>query len=130
MLQILLSFALLVSAALLFWVQLFTAKMILPLLGGGAAVWNTCLVFFQIALLLGYLYAYASERWLHNRHKILLHPLLLFTAGVVLPVSLQGIAPPPGGANPVLWLLETLLLVVGAPFVILAGTAPLMQAWY
>ena len=130
MLQILLSFSLLVSAALLFWVQLFTAKMVLPVLGGGAAVWTTCLVFFQIALLLGYLYAHATERWLHNRYKILLHPLLLLAAGVVLPVSLHGIALPPGGANPAPWLLETLLVVVGAPFVILAGTAPLLQAWY
>jgi hypothetical protein len=128
--QILYGFALLVSAALLFWVQLFTAKMILPVLGGGAAVWNTCLVFFQVALLLGYLYAHATERLLHSRYKNFLHPILLLAAGIVLPVSLHGIAFPAGGANPIAWLLETLLAVVGAPFVILAGTAPLLQAWY
>jgi spermidine synthase len=128
--QILFSGSLLISAALLFWVQLFTSKMVLPVLGGGAAVWNTCLVFFQVALLLGYLYAHATDRWLPSRLKGFLHPVLLLIAGLVLPVSLKGIAMPSGDTQPVLWLLKTLSLVVGAPFLILAGTAPLLQSWY
>ncbi len=130
MLQILFGLALLISAALLFWVQLFTSKMILPVLGGGAAVWNTCMVFFQITLLLGYLYAHATEHWLNSRLKIFLHPILLLAAGIVLPVSMKGIDLPTAGSNPVLWLLGTLLVMIGAPFLVLAGTAPLLQAWY
>lgn len=129
MLPILFGLTLFISAALLFWVQLFTAKMVLPVLGGSAAVWNTCMVFFQIALLLGYLYAHVSERFLPGRFKSFLHPVLLLIAGAVLPVSLHGIAPPEAGANPVPWLLTTLSLIVGAPFLILAGTAPLLQAF-
>jgi hypothetical protein len=50
------------SASLLFSVQPMIGKMILPLLGGTPAVWNTCLVFFQASLLLGYLYAHAGSR--------------------------------------------------------------------
>ena len=57
MAQLIFSLTLFISAALLFWIQLLTAKMILPVLGGSASVWNTCMMFFQITLLLGYLYA-------------------------------------------------------------------------
>src|SRR6202012_890164 len=77
------SFTMFLSAALLFWVQLFTSKMILPILGGSAAVWMTCLVFFQIALLLGYLYA----RWLAHRSGRIhsyLHLALLLAAMAIL----------------------------------------------
>jgi spermidine synthase len=127
---ILFGLTLFVSAALLFWVQLFVSKMVLPVLGGSAAVWNTCMVFFQTGLLLGYLYAHASERYLRGRLKVLLHPALLALAGLVLPITLAGIAPPATGASPVAWLLGTLFLIVGAPYFVLAGTAPLVQAWY
>jgi hypothetical protein len=56
-----------VSAALLFLVEPMMAKMVLPMLGGTPAVWNTCLVFFQAVLLIGYLYAYAVTKWLSRR---------------------------------------------------------------
>src|SRR2546422_176770 len=52
------------TASLLFVVQPMFAKMVLPLLGGSPAVWNTCLVFYQAALLAGYLYAHATTSWL------------------------------------------------------------------
>lgn len=130
MLPVLFSLTLCLSAALLFWVQLFTARILLPILGGSASVWNTCLVFFQVALLLGYLYAHATEKWLPQRFRIFLHPLLLLAAAIALPVSLRGITFPAGNANPVLWQLETLLVIIGAPFLILSGTAPLLQAWF
>ena len=42
-----------VSAALLFWVQPLVGKLVLPLLGGTPETWNTCMVFFQAALLAG-----------------------------------------------------------------------------
>ena len=52
------------SAFLLFQVQPIIAKIILPWFGGSAAVWTTCLLFFQMVLLLGYLYAHGSIRYL------------------------------------------------------------------
>ena len=41
------------SAFLLFQVQPLMAKILLPWFGGTAAVWTTCVLFFQVALLLG-----------------------------------------------------------------------------
>ena len=52
------------SAFLLFAVQPMIGKIILPWFGGSAAVWSTCLLFFQAALLAGYFYADRSTRWL------------------------------------------------------------------
>src|SRR5271169_5761875 len=46
------------AAALLFSVQPMIGKMVLPVLGGTPAVWNTCLVYFQVMLLGGYLFAH------------------------------------------------------------------------
>src|SRR5580693_10298305 len=46
------------GAFLLFLVEPMAAKQLLPTLGGSSAVWLTCLVFFQVALLLGYLFAH------------------------------------------------------------------------
>src|SRR5437764_885828 len=66
-----------VSAALLFLVQPLIAKMILPSLGGTAAVWNTCQVFFQAVLLAGYAYVHGSIRWLGVRRQARLHLILL-----------------------------------------------------
>ena len=52
------------GAALLFLVQPIVARMALPVLGGSPAVWNTCMVFFQVVLLVGYAYAHLLEgRW-------------------------------------------------------------------
>ena len=51
------------SAFLLFEVQPIIAKTILPWFGGSSAVWSTCMLFFQVVLLLGYAYAH----WLHSR---------------------------------------------------------------
>src|SRR2546427_5259811 len=73
MIRALYAVALFVSAMLLFVVQPMVAKMILPLLGGTPAVWNTCLVFFQATLLVGYLYAHGLSRWLRPRGQCLWH---------------------------------------------------------
>jgi hypothetical protein len=128
--QFLFSLTLFISAALLFWIQLLTSKMILPVLGGSASVWNTCMMFFQIALLLGYLYAHMANRTRSSRLSIFLHPALLATAALSLHLSMAGVPSPDPAANPIPWLLETLVVMVGAPFVILAGTAPMLQALF
>jgi SAM-dependent methyltransferase len=130
MTRILFSLTLFLAAALLFSIQLLTSKMLLPILGGSASVWNTCLVFFQLALLLGYLYAHGASRWLPHRTVMLAHPALLIVAALTLPVAVAGLAPPPSDASPVPWLLGTLLVTVGPPFIILSATAPLLQDWF
>ena len=121
---------LVVGAALLFWIELLAARLLLPLLGGSASVWNTSLVFFQLALLAGYLYAHASTHWLKGRLAPLAHPALLLAAALLLPVSVSALPPPRGGQDPLVWQLVALLRMVGPPFVVMAGTASLLQAWY
>src|SRR5215208_2036068 len=88
--------ALFVSAFLLFWVQPLVGKMLLPLLGGTPAVWNTCMLFFQAALLAGYAYALALTRWLSARAQALVHGGLLVAAALALPVAVGAAAS--GGA--------------------------------
>ena len=120
----------LTSAFLLFWVEPLFAKMVLPLLGGSPAVWNSCLMFFQAMLLLGYLYAHVSTRYLDVRRQAWIHVGLVGLAFLALPVAIpRGWTPPPTG-NPVPWLLLLLTLAVGAPFMMLSATAPLLQRWF
>lgn len=119
------------SALLLFWVQPLAGKMVLPLLGGAPAVWNTCLLFFQAALLAGYGYVHASTRWLSTRAQVLLHVALLLAAALALPVVINetrgGV---PDEAHPAWWLLKTLALTAGPPFFALSASAPLLQKWF
>ncbi|MBZ0157622.1 MAG: fused MFS/spermidine synthase [Alphaproteobacteria bacterium] len=68
------------SAGLLFLVEPMIAKMILPLLGGTPAVWNTCMMFFQALLLAGYLYAHFVSIRIKTKHQVLLHGALLLLA--------------------------------------------------
>jgi hypothetical protein len=106
------------------------AKMILPLLGGAPSVWNTCIVFYQTLLLLGYVYAHATTRWLGLRWQAVLHVLLLVVVFVTLPVHVASGWAPPLSSNPVLWLFLLLLISVGLPFFTLSATAPLLQKWF
>jgi hypothetical protein len=122
--------AVFVSAALVFTVEPMTAKLVLPVLGGSAAVWNTSLAFFQAALLVGYLYAHALQRLTSLRAQVVAHLVVLGLAALVLPLSVsRALGDPPPDA-PALWLVGTLALSVGAPFAALSATAPLLQAWY
>jgi hypothetical protein len=124
--------ALFTSAALLFWVQPLVAKMLLPLLGGAPAVWNTCMVFFQALLLAGYAYALLLSQRLSLRNQAVLHALLLLAAGLVLPFTLSNrvLALLPTQSSPIGWLLMALLVTVGPPFLLLSATAPLLQRWF
>jgi spermidine synthase len=124
--------ALFTSAALLFWVQPLVAKMLLPLLGGAPSVWNTCMVFFQALLLAGYAYALLLSQRLSLRNQAVLHALLLLAAGLVLPFTLSPrvLASVPTQSSPIGWLLLTLLVTVGPPFLLLSATAPLLQRWF
>ncbi|HIK09817.1 MAG TPA: fused MFS/spermidine synthase [Oscillatoriaceae cyanobacterium M33_DOE_052] len=121
------------SAHLLFWVQLMVAKMILPLLGGSPAVWNTCQFFFQGTLLIGYAYShFTSSHWLPRRQAIF-HCLLLFGPLLFLPITIGSNATfltTSSDAHPIFPLLALLTVAVGCPFFVVSTTAPLVQKWF
>jgi hypothetical protein len=127
---VLFSITLFVSAFLLFVVQPMIAKLVLPLLGGTPAVWNTCMVFFQAMLLGGYAYAHVASAWFGMRRHALVHMLLLLLPFLVLLRTTPEDWSPAGDADPILWLLTFLALVVGLPFFVLSTTAPLLQRWF
>ena len=119
------------SSSLLFIVQPMIAKMVLPMLGGTPAVWNTCMVFFQATLLAGYLYAHASTRWLRFHHQAILHIALLAASFFALPVLVATHnAEPPATGMPIGWLLRVLLISVGLPFFLVSSSGPLLQRWF
>lgn len=122
--------AIFASAALLFIVQPMFARMVLPMLGGSPAVWNTALVFFQAALLAGYAYAHASTRLLGLRRQVLLHLVLLLLPLALLPIALPAGWAPPADRDPTLWLLGLLAVAVGLPFLVLATSSPVLQRWF
>lgn len=121
--------AVFLSAFLLFLVQPLFGKMVLPLLGGSPAVWNTCMLFFQAALLGGYLYAHLTSSRLTVRRQATVHLAALALAALALPVSVRGAAPE-GGAAPIPWLLGLMAVTVGVPFLVLSGTGPILQRWF
>jgi spermidine synthase len=118
-----------VASSLLFVVQPMFARMVLPRLGGSPAVWNTCVLFFQSALLLGYLYAHVSTRWLGARQQMLVHVVVLLLPVFVLPLS-AGSGAPAAGESPVFWLLARMTVTVGLPFFVVSTSAPLIQRWF
>ena len=126
------------SAFLLFQVQLIIGKYVLPWFGGSPSVWNTCVLFFQILLLLGYLYAHLTSRRLTLRLQTRLHLALLFASLALLaamafhwpsPIT-PGVAwKPVPGTSPEWRVTLVLALGVGCPFLILSTTGPLLQVW-
>ncbi len=118
------------SAFLLFLIQPIFAKLILPWFGGSAAVWTTCLVFFQVALLAGYSYSYAIVRGLRPWHQVAVHAGLLAAALFLLPVIPGAHWRPNGAANPAFSILALLAVVPGLPYFLLSTTGPLLQAWF
>ncbi len=127
---VLFAVAIFTSAALVFVVQPMVTKLILPMLGGSPAVWNTAMVFFQAALLAGYGYAHLLQRIGSIKTQVGVHLALLALAAFFLPLHVNDLLGAPDPAAPILWLLSTLALSVGAPFAVLSATAPLLQAWY
>jgi hypothetical protein len=120
------------SALLLFWIQPLVAKLLLPLLGGAPAVWNTAMMFFQLILLAGYGYAHLVGRHVPERRQGWIHVAVLTAALFFLPVAAGDAVPEAGTgtAATVAWLLARLLVLVGAPFFALSATAPLLQSWF
>jgi hypothetical protein len=118
------------SAFLLFEVQPMIGKIILPWFGGAAAVWSTCLLFFQAALLAGYLYAHCSTRYLKPRHQAILHIALMAASLALLPILPSTNWKPAQPGDPSGRILLLLTATIGLPYVLLSTTSPLLQAWY
>ena len=118
------------SAVLMFVLQPLFGKLLLPLLGGAPAVWNTCMVFYQTLLFLGYLYAHKLSNQPSHKRQIQIHAGLLIISLLALPVALPEVINPPTESNPTFWLLWTLLLAIGLPFFVVSTTSPLLQNWF
>jgi spermidine synthase len=122
--------AIALSAFLLFLVQPIIAKQILPWFGGSAAVWTTCMVFFQCALLAGYFYSDWLVRRMTIKRQVLIHSTLLLISLVVLPIVPAESFKPDDAANPIGKILLLLLVTIGLPYFMLSTTGPLIQAWF
>jgi hypothetical protein len=118
------------SAFLLFLVQPVIAKQILPWFGGSAAVWTTCMVFFQVTLLAGYFYSDWVIRNLRARQQAWLHGALLLLSLWMLPITPSEALKPLDGDNPIGRILLLLAATIGLPYLMLSTTGPLVQAWF
>jgi SAM-dependent methyltransferase len=118
------------SAFLLFLVQPITAKQILPWFGGSAAVWTTCLVFFQFLLLAGYAYSDWTTRRLAARRQVAIHVALLVASLASLPIVPDAAWKPAGDEDPTWRILGLLTFTIGLPYFLLSTTGPLVQAWF
>jgi hypothetical protein len=119
------------GAFLLFLVEPMAAKQLLPTLGGSSAVWLTCLVFFQVTLLLGYLYAHWLTRSGHSGGRRYFYLVSLGAAVFLLAAQrLYSAELPHGSDHPVTTIFRSLALSIGLPFLLLGATSPLLQLWF
>lgn len=121
--------ATLLGAFLVFQVQPIISKCVLPWFGGTPAVWTTCMLFFQLLLFAGYVYAHVLRTYLRLGHQAIVHISLLLLALGTLPIEPSLDWRPHGDASPTLHLLWLLTAHVGLPYFVLSSTGPLMQAW-
>jgi hypothetical protein len=127
----LLAVTLLLGAVLLFCFQPMVGKMILPFLGGATSVWTTAVLFFQVMLLAGYVYADRLTRVRSQRTQVILHILLMAVAVFFLPVRFTGESfGSETFSHPALWEFLILLRTAGIPYLMVATTAPLLQSWF
>ena len=132
-------FTIFCGAFLLFQVQLILGKYILPWFGGTPAVWTTCMLFFQLLLLGGYLYAHFLSGKLNARMQAIVHIAVLSVSASVIVLGavfwktplLPGPSWRPTSSDfPVSHILRLLLVAVGLPFLCLSASAPLLQSWF
>ena len=120
----------LLGAFLVFQVQPVISKCVLPWFGGTPAVWTTCMLFFQLLLFGGYLYAHLLRTLFRPAIQGALHLLLLGSAALMLPIEPSDAWKPSGDESPTLYLMWLLAAHVGLPYFVLSSTGPLIQAWF
>lgn len=118
------------SSVLLFSLQPIVAKALLPRFGGSAGVWVTCMLFFQVMLLLGYLYSYLVTAHLSRGTQSAIHASLLILSVAVMALRPRMGWAPPATGNPAWQILDALLISIGLPYFLLATTSPLLQSWF
>lgn len=124
------AFSIFLSAFLLFQIQPIIARYILPWFGGGAAVWTTCLLFFQVMLLAGYGYAHLVATFLRPRAQAVVHIGLLLLSLFALPITPAEESRPAGDDGPAMRILFLLLTTVGFPFLMVSTSGPILQHWF
>lgn len=117
------------GAFLLFAVEPMFTKMLLPLFGGSPAVWNTAIIFYQVALLAGYGYAHVLRTRLSPLTQVIMHGTLAVVVLLALPIRIPPIDGDPT-STPILSLLWLAAVGVGLPFFVLSANSSLMQSWY
>ena len=122
--------AIFLSAFLLFLVQPLISKAILPWFGGAPAVWTTCMLFFQILLFIGYVYAHLVSTYAKPKALAIIHTCVIVTAILMLPVLPDPVWKPTAGVAPTWRILALLTVCVGLPFFLLSSSAPLIQVWW
>src|SRR5271157_1307293 len=127
------------SAFLLFQVEPMLAKYILPWFGGAASVWNTCLLFFQLLLVAGYLYAHLIGTRLTARAQVIVHLAMVAGCAVLMgalatmwksPIMPDASWKPSAPDFPIARILLLLTVSVGLPYFVLSSTGTLLQAWF
>lgn len=127
------------SAFLLFQVQPMIAHYILPWFGGTNSVWSAVVLFFQLALIGGYLYAHWLSESVPQRRQWQIHGVLLGLALAQLalfgffwpsPVTPGASWKPTADVQPILHIFLLLTISVGLPYFTLASNSPLVQAWF
>ncbi|MBN2294708.1 MAG: fused MFS/spermidine synthase [Pirellulales bacterium] len=118
------------SSFLLFQVQPLIGKFILPWFGGSPAVWTTCMLSFQVLLLVGYSYAHFIAGWLSPRRQGILHIVLLAASLIVLPIIPEETWKPTGNEWPTWRIMCLLSVCIGGPYLMLSSTGPLLQSWF
>jgi len=124
------AFASFFAAWLVFSVQPMATRMVLPRLGGSAAVWNTSLVFFQLGLLAGYALTHLTTTKLGPRAQVGIHLGLVALAALTLPIDIGDRWAPPASTSPSLWLIGVFAVTVGVPYLALSAISPLVQRWF
>jgi len=124
------TYTIFISALLLFQIQPMIAKYILPWYGGSAAVWSTCMLFFQSGLLIGYGYAHLITKYLSNKNQVRVHLTLLLLSLISIPITPHQWISPESIEAPTFGILALLGLSVGFPYIMVSTTGPLLQYWF
>lgn len=119
-----------VSALLLFAIQPYFSKLVLPKLGGSPGVWSVAMIFFQSVLLLGYAYAHLLTRYVGIQYAVAIHALVLTSAFLFLPLGITNGWETPPESGQEFWLIGLFGASIGVPFFAVAANAPLLQAWF
>lgn len=117
------------GAFLFFTIQPVGAKILLPLAGGSSQLWTSCMLFYQSVILLSYLYAHLSVRYLSIKRQLLLHSLMTLLGGIVLFTSPLTVLDSDLGTT-FSGIFSILTLSLGLPLFALGATSPLCQSWF